>query len=364
MRTNILYIIERMEPGGTEKQLAALINRLQLSSNFRPYLCTLRPSSSFIDSISCQKIELDAQRLLSRKVVNSLKRLICFCKKHNIHIVQTFFQDSAIIGAALKCFVPVKLIGTFRDLGFWRSSKENFKMRLAYQMADGFLSNSEAVKSHFALTDRIKPEKIHVISNGFEKDKVADDTEFGKSDSENPVIGIVGNFNRAVKRMGDFIEVAALVKKRCKNAKFIVIGDGNQKDCLKRRCEELKIADSVEFTGRLDEPYSYIKQFTIGLNTSETEGFSNAVIEYMACGLAVVVTRAGGNKEMVGHGVNGFCVPVGDVEAMAGYVVTLIEDTDMRLRMGKNNISKVKTLYSMEKMIKKHQYYYLKLLAL
>ncbi|MFZ1987017.1 MAG: glycosyltransferase [Desulfatitalea sp.] len=363
MTVNVLYIIERMGPGGTEKQLAELIRGLlSASTTVHPHLCTLRPSYSLFDSIACPKIELGTQRLLSLRTAGQLKRLTRFCKDHDIHLVQTFFQDPTLIGAMLKRLRPVKFVGSFRDLGFWRTRAENLKMRLAYTQADGFIANSMAVKAHFATTDKIPPAKIEVIHNGFEK---RPETAAGPAIESNgkPIVGIVGNFNRPVKRMGDFIEMAALVKQRCADAAFIIIGDGDQKQSLQQRCAELGLTDAVQFTGRIDDPFAYVRQFTVGLSTSASEGFSNAVIEYMASGVPVVVTDVGGNREMVEHGVNGYRVAVGDIRAMADRVAALIENEPLREHIGRQNQAAVQARYSMERMIRAHETYYLKVMS-
>lgn len=360
----VLYIIERMAAGGTEKQLAALIRGLEASCTVKTHLCTLRPSESLLASLSIPKIELGHKRLLSPRTALQIKRLAGFCREHRINLVQTFFQDPSVIGAILKALLPVKLIVSFRDLGFWRNRAENLKMRLVCHWADGFIANSMSVKAHFAAMDKIRPERIAVLRNGFERrPAVPNGMPPAWSSRGGPVVGIVGNCNRAVKRMGDFIEVAARVKQLRKDAAFIVIGDGSQMKRLQLRCQELGIAGDVHFTGRLEDPFAYIRQFAVGLSTSASEGFSNAVIEYMACGVPVVVTDVDGNREMVEEGVNGFRVPVGDPRAMAERVVALLDNPDLMRRMGTENIKTVDERYSMQRMICAHESYYVKLLT-
>jgi glycosyltransferase involved in cell wall biosynthesis len=359
----ILYIIESMGAGGTEKQLGALIRGFKTSTAVQAHLCTLRPSESCFASLSVPKIELGIRRLFGPRTAMQLIRLARFCRHHQINLVQTFFQDPTLIGAILKTVLPVRLVVSFRDLGFWRTRAENLKMRLACPWADGFIANSLAVKTHFVDADRIRPSKIEVINNGFESRRVAANPALRTATTERPIVGIVGNFNRAVKRMGDFIEAAALIKKEYENARFVIIGDGHEKNDLVRRCRDLRIADAVVFAGRLDDPLDQIRQFTVGVSTSESEGFSNAVIEYMACGLPVVVTDVGGNKEMVAQGINGFRVPVGDTKALADRVVELLGNPTLCGRLGRENIKTVQTMYAMEKMIQAHETYYLGLLA-
>ena len=67
--------------------------------------------------------------------------------------------------------------------------------------------------------------------------------------------------------------------------------------------------------GKMEDPLPLIRHCDIGVLTSESEGLSNSIMEYMACGLPVVCTDVGGNPELVRHGENGYLFPAGDVTA-------------------------------------------------
>ena len=67
-----------------------------------------------------------------------------------------------------------------------------------------------------------------------------------------------------------------------------------------RQCAEAAgVADRIEFTGPCETPAVEMARFTIGLLTSETEGFSNTLMEYQQLGLPVVSSDGGGNPEIV-----------------------------------------------------------------
>jgi glycosyltransferase involved in cell wall biosynthesis len=72
----------------------------------------------------------------------------------------------------------------------------------------------------------------------------------------------------------------------------------------------------------------------ISVLTSLTEGLSIALLESMSYGLPVVVTRVGGNPEVVLDGETGFLVPPKDTTAFAEKVVVLLQDRELRARMG------------------------------
>ena len=98
--------------------------------------------------------------------------------------------------------------------------------------------------------------------------------------------------------------------------------------------------------------------FDIAVYSSDSEGFSNAVLEYMACGNAIVATANGGNAELINHEQDGLLVPVNNAEAMAKEVVRLLRDVDLREKLGKNAHEKVQRAFSMEKMVHQHEEFY------
>jgi L-malate glycosyltransferase len=361
MPINLLFIIQQMAVGGTEKQLAALIQGLDRRF-FRPHLCTLRSSSSSVDRLDIPKIELNVRQLVHPKTLMQLKQLIVFCRGHRIHLIQTFFQDPTIIGAMVKMVFPVKLVGSFRDMGFWRTPKESWKMRLAYPMFDGFIANSQAVKAHFCSCDRLSSRRISVIYNGIPA-MPAGRTNESKDARDELNVGVVGNFNRPVKRIQDFIKASALVARDVPDARFTLVGGGDQEMMLRQMAADLGTADKTRFVGRVDDAMPYIETLDVGVNTSASEGFSNAIIEYMAVGRPVVATDVGGNRELIEHGINGYLYPAGDFRQAAVWIIRLLQDSILRHKMGDTNRRRIAADFTYEKMINGHQAYYRKLIC-
>jgi L-malate glycosyltransferase len=358
----ILYIIERMGPGGTEKQLEALINGCDSSAKIQSHLCALRPSLSFFSSLLIPKIELGIEGIAMPYTAIQIRRLIRFCQHHHINLIQTFFQDPTLVGAVVKTVLPVKLLISFRDLGFWRRPIENLKMRLSYPLADGFIANSRAVKDNFVQFDGIDPDKIKVIYNGVSTVK---QEQRGADPKKKPlIVGIVANLNRPVKRVEDFIKSAALVRRRHPEVRFLVVGDGHLKPQLEALSKTLGIAEALTFTGLVQNPMEFISDFHVGVITSETEGFCNAILEYMACGVPVVATAVGGNLELVRDGENGFLVPVGDVKWIAEKIEMLLRDDALRARMREANMQRVASDFTLSKMVASHESFYERILEI
>jgi glycosyltransferase involved in cell wall biosynthesis len=356
MPVNILYIIDSLAHGGTEKQLVQLIRNLD-PDRFRPHLCTLKASAGLYQELDIPKITLDFVGFGHPSLLRHLTSLSSFIRRHRIRLVQTFFQDPFLLAAMVKPFNRIKLIGSFRDLGFWRTPAETRKMRIAYPFFSGFIANSHAVKDHFVQVDGIRPGKFEVIYNGIDLESVRprDPQEFGK---EPPVVGIVANLNRPVKRVQDFIQAAAMVHRACPTARFVVVGDGHLRGLLEELGEALGLRECLTFTGRLENPLEVVRSFHVGVISSETEGFCNAIVEYMACGIPVVATAVGGNLELVADGENGFLVPPESPQKLAKEIIQLVNDRRRCREIGEKNINKIQRHYSIATMVANQSEYY------
>ena len=96
-----------------------------------------------------------------------------------------------------------------------------------------------------------------------------------------------------------------------------MLGDG----CYRAEYEALAraegIGDRTIFTGNIERVTDYLAKLQVGVLCSDSEGFSNALLEYMLCGCATIATRVGGNAEAITDGETGLLVPPDSVDALA-----------------------------------------------
>src|SRR5262249_9130700 len=157
---------------------------------------------------------------------------------------------------------------------------------------------------------------------------------------QTPVVGIVANL-KPIKRIDVLIRAFAVAFKYDPAVRLIVVGKDSPSHGGRSTREELEslahllgIHNQIIFTGGVDDPAPYVDRFTVAVLCSESEGFSNALIEYMQAGRPIVCTDTGGNPELVQDGTNGFLVPVGDVDTLADRLVKLLSDRAFARRLG------------------------------
>ncbi len=364
-KINILYIIDELNIGGTENQLLTTIESLN-RDKFTPHLVCLRESKYYTRcNIECRKHVLGVTSLSSLNGLHKLLQLVLYLKKHKIDIVQTYFFDSNLFGViAARMACVRKIISCRRDMGFWYSPRLLRVLRCLNLFVDRFLVNSIAIKENIAKTEFVPEQKIDVIYNGIflerfknkknDPDKIREKYGISKGDF---IVGIVANLNRPVKRVDVFLRAAAGVLDNKKNVFFVIVGGGNLEKSLDALARSLGIREKVIFTGIQKDILPFLSVFDLGVLTSDSEGFSNSILEYMASGLPVVCTDSGGSRELVKNEQNGFLVPVSAHKTMADRILTLLDDSDIQLKMSEKNLKTVQS-FSWDSIIRLTEKYY------
>jgi glycosyltransferase involved in cell wall biosynthesis len=293
----------------------------------------------------------------SVRAVRAMGELVRFLRRRRIDIVQTFFIDATIFGViAAKLAGVRRIISSRRDLAFWSSRQT----RLAFGLVNGrvhrFWANSEAVARHLEAGEGIHRERIDVIYNGI--DLEAFDRDGADSGGPGSVVGIVANLNREVKRVDLFIRAAALAGERFPAARFRIVGDGHLRPGLEKLGRDLGLEPRLEFLGLRSDVPRVAREFDVGVICSDSEGFSNSIIEYLAMGIPVVATAVGGNPEIVEDGVVGRLVPPGDHRALAAAIADLLGDRRLLEAMGDRGKRKIEKEFAWQNRIGEIENYY------
>lgn len=165
---------------------------------------------------------------------------------------------------------------------------------------------------------------------------------------------IVGNVAALVPHKGQrhLVDAAALVVRQVPDAHFVVAGEGELRESLTHHIHERRLEKRVILAGFRPDVLSFHKAFDLFVMSSITEGLGTSILDAMACGKAVVATRAGGIPEVVVDGVTGLLVPPRDDHALADAIVTLLRDPVLRRRMGEAGLARVGELFSAERMVR------------
>jgi len=331
---NVAFVIDTIESptAGTEKQLLLLIQHLNLEK-FTPYLCVLQSSPWLREKFDiCEIFCADIKSFKSWRGICGIGRLNRFFRSKQIDIVQVSFRDASLAGITAARLAGIKtILATRRNQGYWLTRHELYLQKFFDRWVVAFIANSKATKEWSIQTEGLLPQQVHVIYNAldFGVYSTQDDSirevvrkRLGIA-SAAKIIGIVANL-RPVKGHGVFLHAAAKVCEKFDDVFFLLIGQGEECERLEALVEELGIADRVRFLGRQQNVQDILRAMDIGVLSSHSESFSNALMEYLAAGLPVVCTDVGGVRELVHEGVNGQIVDSGDSIAMGVAMVKIL----------------------------------------
>lgn len=127
------------------------------------------------------------------------------------------------------------------------------------------------------------------------------------------------------------------------SARMTIAGGGPEAERLRAVALMLGVERSVQFVGRLDHDAmaELYRGADIALNPSRADNMPNSLLEAMASGVPIVSTNVGGVPFMVQDGATALLVEAGDVQAMAGAIVRLLEDRNLWLRLSAAGLKQV-----------------------
>jgi glycosyltransferase involved in cell wall biosynthesis len=157
--------------------------------------------------------------------------------------------------------------------------------------------------------------------------------EFGIS-PEALLVGTVANL-KAHKGLEHLLSAAVLIRKTVPAVHFLVVGEGEARRELEARAQQLGLTGAVTFTGFREDAVRIASAFDVFAMSSVHEGLSIALLEAMALGKPVVVTRVGGLPEVVEDGKEGILVPPSDPSALAARISDVLGDSTLRKRLGR-----------------------------
>jgi len=168
-----------------------------------------------------------------------------------------------------------------------------------------------------------------------------------------PIIGAVGTMVFG-KGFTVLIQALELLVKREVKFTLVFIGEGPMLSDLKRQSNLSLAKDKIVFTGAIPNAIAWYPAFDLLCMPSiHEEGMPNVTMEGSAVGLPVVASQVGAVPDLVENGITGFLVPPNEVESLANRLQTLLEDPELRLRMGQAGMDKMSREFSVEAMVTK-----------
>lgn len=280
-------------------------------------------------------------------------KLYRFFKNEKIHVLCCNFEKDVRLGGIASKIAGVPCIFVRKGLCL---IYDKLRYKLAYlHIVDKIVAPAYFIKDNFKQFPWIKQENIHVIHNGVE---IPDTSIFSKEKlrkeaavpADSKVILGAGCLHTQ-KGFQYLISAVKQLHELGKMVHLVIAGGGDSSPYLKI-AESLNISSYVHFLGHRDDVRELMYGADMFVLSSIDEGLPNVVLEAMSTGTPVIATSAGGTSEIISDGVNGFIVPVKDSAKIAEKASLLIENENLRKKIGAEGLAHMVQNFSIEAMVK------------
>jgi N-acetyl-alpha-D-glucosaminyl L-malate synthase BshA len=316
--------------------LASFDNIVHLVSYSPPFRFNKYNENIFFHNVPITNYPLFEFPMYTISIAAKLAEIV---ESENIEIIHCHYAiphtiSGIIAKEIVNKFSKVKVVTTLHGTDVTLVGKqENFRKIVQYA-----LNKTDAITcvSEFLYQSTIRefsPNKpIEVIPN------FVDTNEYKRqsnpklrrrfADDEEKIIIHISNF-RKVKRVPDVVQTFSLIQKQIPS-RLILVGDGPDFSEVENLIIKLNLKDKVWLLGEQTSIVELLSISDLFILTSETEGFGLAALEAMSCEVPVVCYNVGGLNEFVFDGINGFFVPLGNIELLANKSIELLRNDTLR----------------------------------
>ena len=357
MSKRILQIIPTLDRAGAEKQLCLLVGGLP-RDEFEVHVCALTRGGPLEADLTAAGVPATIIGKRWKFDPGSFSRLKQYVARLRPDLVHTWMFAANTYGyaAARACGVQNVVIAQ-RCVDPWKSRWQLALDRAISRRCSAVVVNSRGVYD-FYVRHGAPAARVRLIPNGAALPGESDiDRRQLLAELELPensrLIGLVGRL-WPQKRVPDAIWAVDLLKVIRDDAHLLIVGDGPQREQLRRFRDLVHIRDRVHFLGARDDVPRLMPHFDVLWSTSGYEGQSNVVLEAMAAGVPVVATDIPGTRELVVADETGFLVPVGHRAGFAKFTERLLNDAELSARLAASSKNRVLSEFSVEKMIERY----------
>lgn len=372
--TRLFVITNTLDRGGTERHLLQVLPRL-VGQGYAVEVFCLYYAGALADDLRKAGIPVHGRK--GKPAYPALRPLLYLISSFGLlgrllsrrpDIVHFFLPAAYIIGLPLAVLTGCRVrIMSRRSLNHYHKTRRwaGVVERLWHRFAQALVGNAASVVDQ--LREEGVPEgKLWLINNGIDLSafrNVMPSTETRRAfglDERHFVIAIVANLIR-YKGHVDLLEALALVRADLP-PDWVLLCAGRDNGIgaqLQEKAVQLGIDQHIRWLGSVENIPALLACADIGVLSSHEEGFSNAIIEYMASGLPVVATDAGGNGEAVSS-ETGLIVPARNPVQLGNALRLLASDAALRQSMGAAGRYRAQQLYSLEVCVEAYRELYRK----
>jgi L-malate glycosyltransferase len=292
-----------------------------------------------------------------------IARMVRWLQRERVDLLHAHDFYATLIGVPAAKLARVKVLVGRLDLAHFHNAPQRKALIACTRAADHVVANAAAIQQMLVHEEGIPESKITVIHNGIELGRfdrrMSGPLEAPLPDvGSAPVIVHVANMSHPVKRQEDLLHALAIIAAGGSDACAFFVGDGSRRAEIQALAVRLGVAKRAHFLGMRKDVPAILSRATLGVLCSSAEGLSNAVIEGMAAGLPMVVTRVGGNPELIADGERGYVVPPYAPTALADAIQRVLANPVRARQMGASARQFVERELTLQQLCDRHDALY------
>jgi len=357
----VLHILPNFGPGGAERLVVDLMEAMD-KERFEVAAVSLFPESGTMLEQEIREKGLKVFFLNKRlgpdpKVMVSLYRLIRDFKPHVVHTHRYVLRYALL--PILRNHVPIRVHTVHNVAHKEVDAAGKWAHKLAFRffgVVPVSISQEVATTIKAVYGTRIR---TPVIYNGIPTERFLNVAPVGPKE-QTVVLLHVGRF---APQKNHFLLVRGFAQafEQYPAMELWLVGDGSLRPEVERQVQEAGLQERVRFLGLRKDVPKLLAQADMLLLPSDWEGVPLVVLEAMAAGKPVVATRVGGIPELVEDGLTGILVPPQDPQALAAAIVRLVQDAELRRKMGEAGRRRALEQFDIRKTARQYEKLYLKL---
>lgn len=340
MKTKLFYLINDLGAGGAEKGMARIVNNLDKNKYQITVVALKKGNGRIIKEINPPIRIVNLNPIKLYKIFKKIKPDILWCSLFHATVI------GRIIGRLAMVPVIINWEHSERFNGWHRVLLNG----LTSGLSDIIIADSYKVAEVLHKKLRINKNKICIIPiaginfNDYDLVKHYQKLEH--------IVGSVGSL-REPKGYSYLVKAAIKVIKKYPKTKFIIAGDGPDKEELQKRIEKNDLSRNFFLLGYQSDIPKVLSKLDVYVQPSIWEGLCITVVEAMAAGLPVIASNVGGISESVINKKNGYLIEVKNSKILAEKIIYLIEHRKARERMGIESRKLAEKKYALKIMINK-----------
>jgi glycosyltransferase involved in cell wall biosynthesis len=330
----LLRAITWLPVGGIERRLVAVLPRLA-ARGFDVRLVCLREYGALAEEVRAAGVPVDLIPLRSRLDPRGIRALAHLLREQRIDILHAHMYRASVPGtiAARWAGTPV-VFGQVHNVGTWQGARQVWMDRFLCRWRTGMIAVSEAVRRDVMATLRLPAERVRVLYNGIDTERFRPDAELRRGgraslglDEATPLLLVPARLHAQKNPLG-VLEAFGRAVRSAGTGMLAYAGGGPLEGELREAIAAAGLGDRVRLLGSRDDMPALYNAADAVVLSSFKEGFSNAVVEALACGRPVIAADVGGNREALDSAQVGWIHAPGDGEALARQMSEALGDPE------------------------------------